>query len=227
MNCDEIEELLAAYAIGALSTKEAGQARAHLASCRRHDEALAGLRATVDALALAAPEREPPTALRARVLGAFEREVTSAPPAVVQMRPTARRWFAPPRPAFAWLAAAVLLLAVVGLGAWNAVLQLGGEDGGAVTAQLTGPAGSAELVYLKDQSLAVFDVELSDPPPGREYQAWGIHDTGAVSLGLLPNSGPAALRADLSDATAVAISLEPKGGSDQPTTDPVLVANLK
>jgi len=225
MNDDETEELLAAYAIGALSTVEARQVGAHLSACRRHDEALAGLRATVDFLALAAPEREPPAALRARVLAAIDADAGAQRPAVVQMRP--RRWLSAPRPAFAWLAAAVLLLAVVGLGAWNAVLQLSGEDEGTVTARLTGAAGSAELVYLKDQGLAVFEVELADPPPGREYQAWGIDESGAVSLGLLPNSGTVALRGDLSKATAVAISVEPKGGSDEPTTDPVLFATLR
>jgi anti-sigma-K factor RskA len=226
MNCDELEQLLAAYAIGALSTDEAGRVSAHLASCRRHDEALADLRVTVDSLAIAPPEREPSPALRARVLAAIAAEPSATQPVVVPMRP--RRWFAPPQPTFAWAAAAVLLLAVVGLGAWNAVLQLGGdEDGGPVTATLEGSAGRAELVYLADRDLAVFDVDLSDPPPGREYQAWGIHETGPVSLGLLPNSGTIALRGDLTGATAVAVTIEPKGGSDQPTTDPVMAANLK
>jgi len=36
----------------------------------------------------------------------------------------------------------------------------------------------------------------------------------------------ASFEADLADATAVAVSMEPPGGSEQPTTEPLLVAEL-
>jgi anti-sigma-K factor RskA len=224
MTCDQIEELLAAYAIGALSTGEAGDVRAHLATCRRHDAALAELRATVDSLALAAPEREPSAGLRARVLAAIDAE--PAERVVVPMRP--RRWFAAPGPSFALAAAAVLLIAIA-LGTWAAVVLTGdGEGGGGtLTASLSGSGGTGQFTYSEDDRTGVFDIDLADPPAGSQYQAWAIRESGPVSLGLLPSgSGTIAIEGDVGGAIAVAITLEPEGGSDQPTTQPVLSGTL-
>jgi anti-sigma-K factor RskA len=217
MNCDAIDELLAAYALEALSPIEAQAVRAHLASCRRHDEALAAHRSVAGRLALAVEEREPPPALRARLLDAFDDERarrTAGPARLVALR----RRFAP------LAAAAVLVLAVAGLLTWNLILQLDGDGDRAVTVEFEGGAG--RLVYVPDAGVAVMELSLPEPPPARDYQAWGIIDGVPVSLGIVPHSGAVALEANLAGATAVAISEEPAGGSGEPTTEPFLVAPL-
>ncbi len=229
MTCEEIDEALAAYVVSALDAQETIDVCGHLNTCRRHDGLLAMLLASVEALPLAVPERDPPASLRARILTAFDTEVAGrqpAAPAAVTRLPRTPRWHRP-RPALAWLAAAALLLAVAGLATWNAVLLLGGEEEPTLVARFAGTSGSGQVVYLEDEHLALLSVDLPAPPAGHVYQAWGMQETGPVSIGFLPNHGAAVLDADLSGANAVAISVEPEGGSPQPTTEPVLVAKLR
>ncbi len=229
MNCEQFDELLAAYALSALSPDEAEQARSHLVECRRHDQTLAELRAVADRLPLVADEREPPAELRSRLLAAFDAAtgrgataaVTPRAPSV-SVRP---RWMA--RPMFAYLAAAALFLAVVGLLAWNLTLQLGGSSQPTLSATLVGAAGKGELVYSRADQVGVLNLDLPALPPGRAYQAWRIDASGPVSLGLVSDKGVVGFRADLSRAAAVAVTEEPAGGSDQPTTSPLLIAELR
>jgi len=74
--------------------------------------------------------------------------------------------------------------------------------------------------------------DLPPPPRGKVYQAWtlpkGSKDM-APSVTFEPDSqGVAivALPADARITTAVAVSVEPEGGSKQPTSKPVLVVPL-
>jgi len=74
--------------------------------------------------------------------------------------------------------------------------------------------------------VAVFDFALPPLPANQTYQAWQIAGGTPVSLGLMSgNAGIAAFEVDLSNASAVAISVEPAGGSTQPT-NVVLVSEL-
>ncbi|MEX0785165.1 MAG: anti-sigma factor [Dehalococcoidia bacterium] len=222
MSCDEINELLAAYALDALGPEELAMVDEHLASCRRHDEALAEHRTATASLSA---EREPTPELRSRLLDAFDAEAASREPE----RPvelSAFRRVAEQRPAFWLAAAAVLLVAVVGLTTWGLVLQLEGGTSDSQLSAFAGEAGEGRLIYLPDDQIAIVRLELAAPDADHTYQAWGVFADQTLSLGLVPNDGVAAFRHDLSSAQAVAISVEPLGGSDQPTTDPVLVANV-
>jgi anti-sigma-K factor RskA len=144
------------------------------------------------------------------------------------VRPSARIAPFVRRPAFAWLAAAALFLAVIGLATWNAVLQTGGTDNGwTVRAALSGTGVSGRLVYLDREQVAL--LMMDDMPAlssGRVYQAWGIYGGKPVSLGVLPEQHAVAISANLSGASTFAITEEPAGGSDQPTSQPLAVAQL-
>jgi anti-sigma-K factor RskA len=225
VSCEQIDELLAAYSLDALDEADAADVRAHLAECRRHDVALAELRDLAERLPLAAPEREPPPELRARLLAAFEAEAAAPAPVPVSLEERRRQRVLVP--AFAYLAAAALLLAVIGLATWNVVLQTGGDEGAArVELDLTGETGSGRLVYLPDEQVALVEMDVDAPPEGRAYQAWQIDESGPASLGIVANQGVTAFAADLSGAQVVAITEEPAGGSEQPTTQPFLSAEL-
>lgn len=228
MTCEEIDELLGAYAVDALSEAEAQATREHLATCRRHDEALAGMEAVVSRLALAAPEREPAPALRRRLLDAFDAEsARQQAPRRIEPARGGLRWRFAIRPSYVYAAAAVLVLAVAGLLSWNLALQFGGEDGGGQTvASLSGSIGSGRVVYIPHEGVGVLELELQEPPTGRVYQAWGIVGGEPVSMGLVRAQGVFAFQMDLSTASAVAITEEPEGGSPQPTSDPLAVAEL-
>jgi anti-sigma-K factor RskA len=229
MNCEEINELLAAYAVDALDGNEARDVRDHLSTCRKHDAALADFESVVSSLPVSVEEREPAPELRARLLGAFDDEVAGQRAPARDREPARVVPFAR-RPAFAWLAAAALFLAVVGLTTWNVVLQTndnGSDEGWTVSAQLAGSGVSGHFWYLDRQQLAV--VKMDEMPPlesGRVYQAWGIYDGQPVSLGVMPHETTVAMKADLGGASTFAITEEPTGGSEQPTSDPIATADI-
>ena len=63
---------------------------------------------------------------------------------------------------------------------------------------------------------------------GHDFQVWSGHDGTMVSAGLLtPDHGEALLAVDgFGDADQIAVTVEPDGGSTQPTTDPVMAVDL-
>ncbi len=231
MNCNETNELLAAYAVEALAASDAQAVGDHLATCRKHDEELANLISVTSNLVTVAGEREPSPELRVRLLSTFDAEVaaqristSSHPPRreVVRVVPFVRR------PTFAWLAAAALFLAVIGLTTWNVVLQTGdSDDSWTVSASVVGAGIDGHLWYSDRLQLAVISMEeMPVADSGRVYQAWGIFDGGPVSLGVMPDEDTIAMKVDLAGASAFAITEEPIGGSAQPTRDPIAIAEL-
>ncbi|MEX2458370.1 MAG: anti-sigma factor [Actinomycetota bacterium] len=64
----------------------------------------------------------------------------------------------------------------------------------------------------------------------RVYQLWLLRDGEAVPAGLLDvddrGQGAHVMTGDMSDVSAVALTIEPAGGSPQPTTEPITVMQL-
>ncbi len=233
--CTEIDELLAGYAADALDDDERLDVATHLAECREHDVELAALRRDFERIAVAVNPIEPPAGLRSSLLDAFDREVagvsaTAPAPTPLPARPTRIEKPRAPRfgifaGGFGYALAAALLVVAIGLGAWG--LSRGGTDNGVVLATTTEDGQSLQVTYLHDQHIAILNVDLSAPPEGHKYQAWQIVDGAPVSIGVLyTHSGDLAFAADLDNASAVALSVEPTGGSQAPTTTPILVTEL-
>ena len=119
-----------------------------------------------------------------------------------------------------------MLALAIGVGAWG--LSQGNDDGNIVVAQSRQGDASMQVTYVPDQQVAVMEVDLPPLPAGRVYQAWRIDGGSPVSLGLVETtSGSVAMVGDLSGASAVALSVEPAGGSVAPTTNPILIATLE
>jgi anti-sigma-K factor RskA len=247
VNCEQADELIGAYALDALPDDEAAQMRAHIETCARHATEASELRAVAARLPALAGEVQPPVALRTRVLDAVratpqtpERE---APRSLVRgprargISATGRDW------RVQWGAlAAVLVAAIGGLLAWNVVLMQRLDDDGATefasaitaTSALESADGmrAGTVVYFGDEREAVLIADGLDAlDASREtYQLWSLVDGEATSLGLMtPDDAGRASMAfayDARVADALAITVEPAGGSTQPTTDPVYVAEL-
>ena len=237
MSCSGVDELLAGYAANALNDDEGCEVAAHLAECRNHDVGLAVIGADFERLALIVEPVEPPTPLRSSLLDAFDREVAggvaraAAPTLLGQRRSqdaaarVARsRWFA--GAGFGYALAAAMLVVAIGLGVWGLSRDGGGND---IVTATTGKTGNRlEVTYLQDRQVAILAVDLSAPPEGRTYQAWQIVNGQPVSLGVLTtHSGYVAFPTGLAPATAVALTLEPVGGSVQPTSEPILMTELR
>jgi hypothetical protein len=164
--------------------------------------------------------------------------------------PAARRSSVPAWASWAAALAAVLILAVVGvwgLGAQSAAdrandrAQVLGQaiaafsSEGASTAVLRGSgqhAGSSGFAaFTPDGTGYLVMVGLDPAPSGRTYQAWYIDAAGPHSAGLMAvdADGYAVMVDDqpMMGATVVALTVEPTGGSDLPTTDPFAAGEVQ
>jgi anti-sigma-K factor RskA len=234
---DRIRDDAAAWVLGALTDEEARDFERLMETSAVAREEVEELRRATDVLPFAAEPVAPPNELRSRIMAAVESEaqLLHAADATADRPPQRRRspgrlGFLRPLP----LAAAACALLLAGLGAGLLVAGDGGEPARTIAAEVTGQGGggaSARLVVDDGRGELVVD-GLRSPGEGRVYQVWLLHEgeTRPVSAGSLfdvDSSGRgAAAVTDLEDVQAVMVSSEPRGGSEQPTTDPVVAARL-
>lgn len=87
--------------------------------------------------------------------------------------------------------------------------------------------GTATLVWSESlQRSAMMFESLPELADDRVYQLWYIGDDGAVGAGILEASSDSnwrVLEGSMGGASAVGVTVEPEGGSEQPTTDPIVV----
>jgi hypothetical protein len=230
--CEEIDELLAPFALDALEEADRVATLEHLAECRLHDGDLAAYREVVTRLPAAIDvPAEPPARIEAALLRSFDtaggRSGEEAPRAesMAPVRPTAPVPLLRRLP-FAYGLAAALFVVAVGLGA-IALLRDGDSDArNAIVRETITPEMHLRVVYLPEEGIAVVEVDLPAPAAGSVYQGWQITADGPISLGLIPHQGAMAFRADLSAAEAIAVSLEVSGGSATPTLPPVIATSF-
>lgn len=221
MNCQEIEDISGAYALGAVTPQEALHIEAHLSRCAQCQSTVRELEAVAHTLPLSLPPKEPAPAVKKRLLSqivALEAQALrpSLPP---QGRPPRRQ-----RPSFSLrtglvAAAAVFVcvfLAVMAI--WNVSLR---EQLAAVSAQslsyplhsTTGtPAVTGRVVYFPQEHVTAIIINGLPSLPGSEvYQGWLIRGKQPTSIGLLNmRDGTASLsfEGDLQGYDTVAISVE-------------------
>jgi anti-sigma-K factor RskA len=171
----------------------------------------------------AATAVEPPPQLRDRLLT----EVRSDQMRV--LRPRVKRWQT------AALAAAAAL--VIGLGAVGVGLALrpaptlstaeqvfAASDVQTVSDEIP-TGGTAAMVFSREENAGVLVMNNVAPPqPGTVFQMWLIDDTGAHSAGTIGANNVAlsttAVLHDLGDSQTMTLTVEPPGGSPQPTSAP-------
>jgi len=223
MNCEEVEELSGAYALGALPSGDLRDVEEHVSSCSKHPD-LAELSAVARSLALAAPDADPPLALKTRIMDVVYKESSRAPSGSPRPSILDRLRRLNPQHAVSYALAGALAVAVVALVLTN--VDDSTTPGGATVA-LTGTGGVTGTAHLLEDDIVVMEIDGLEPLGADEtYQVWAIESDNPASLGLLSAApdGRAvqALRADLSDAEALAVTVEPAGGSFAPTTEPIL-----
>jgi anti-sigma-K factor RskA len=182
----------------------------------------------------AAPGTQPRSAPEA---AAGESTSGAQPPTPVSLAERRRRGRA-----VTWLlaAAAAAVLAIGGLvwSPWNdeaprltaveRVLQA--PDAQRVERQV----GSATATIVRSRSLGqavIVADHMGAAPAGKDYQLWFEDDAGAMhSAGLMPHSSAervsVLLQGDATAATGVGITLEPAGGSPEPTSAPLVLFPL-
>lgn len=233
------------YALDALTETERAEVEEHLARCPACAEEARGLRETAARLAMAATIPPPPE-MRARVLAAAPRARQLPPPSRNLLAMTGQRTGRRRRPlaraglaaAITALAAAVAFLLVSQLSTSRQLQQARASDG-AIAAVLAAPdariesapgttGGTVTAVMSLRQREAVVTANLPVLPGTRVYQLWVMTAAGSArSAGLLasnsPGSPPALLADGVLPGDRLGVTVEPAGGTAQPTTTPVVV----
>ena len=228
----DIHALVGAYAVDALDDVERAAFERHLAECPACQAEVAGLREAA-AMMGGAAAAQPPAGMRERVLADIT-TVRPLPPPVEQPEQGHRT-----RSRSRALVAAAAV--VIALGAGAAVLQPWDDDNASQTqptaAERVSSAddaetftqtleGGAKATLIRSRSLNEAVLVTSDmppPPEGKVYGLWLDHeDAGMVAAGLMDGTErEIELQGDPATAIGFGITVEPDGGSDEPSTAPL------
>ncbi|KUI20306.1 anti-sigma factor [Mycobacterium sp. GA-1285] len=226
----DLGALAAAFALDAISDSERGELERRVAAAppavaQAFADEVRNVREAM-AVVSAATAVEPPPQLRERLLA--EVGGGRAEP-VRQLRPRPTRWQK------AALAAAAVV--VVGAGAVGVGLALrpaakpstaeqvfAAPDVRTVSGDIPG-GGTATVVFSREKDAGVLVMNNVTPPqPGTVYQMWlvdadGPHPAGTMDAQAVAPSTTAVLP-DLGDSRTLAFTIEPPGGSQEPTGEP-------
>lgn len=218
---------LAAYLLGALEPGEAAELERHLAGCEECRAELEWLRPAVQLLPESVQRVEPPRELRESLMTQVRAEAKTEDGGAARSprreRGLLRGWVL--RPATG-LAALVLIAAAVAAFAIG-----GGSGGGSTTTTSTGhsPGVTAEMVSSGDTG-TLHLANLHQLPPDKVLQAW-VEREGQVESAktlFVPNQDGTASATidDMHGVTTVMVTAEPRGGSAQPTSAPVVSVSV-
>jgi anti-sigma factor RsiW len=233
----DVHALVGAYAVDAVDDVERAAFERHLAECEACRAELAGLREAAGLLAEVEPV-EPPVRLREQVLAGIG-SIRPLPPHLdLEEQPepaTARRRFRPG--ALVAAAAAVVVLGVGTPIVWQQVTDdtsespavspeervLNAQDAEEYTQTLDGVEVTVVRSRSLNQAVLVTDA-MPDPPTGKVYELWLAHEgQGMVPAGLMGGGAQQVLlEGDPADAVGAGITLEPEGGSEEPTSEPMM-----
>jgi anti-sigma-K factor RskA len=188
---DAGRELLAGYALGALTPEDATALQQLLDDWPEGRRELRDLIETTLVLNQLAPDTTPPLGLEGRIVTAARKD-RSTEPAWLRRRPQAPLWrrFLPHTLAASFAVAAIIL----GLlnftadetpqGVWHSVTsESAAFDAGAVQAYIVHPGESPSAVFFS---------QLDPAPENRQYQLWLLLDDGSVTAaGSFNSTGPA------------------------------------
>jgi anti-sigma-K factor RskA len=237
MNHKRFDEVKDAYVLGALPEQERRELEEYLAAHPERQAEIDELGNVASLLALSPPEQEPSPELRRSIMAVVEAQ---RPPA------RTRSWLAGVKELLSVrnLALGAAALLVIGLFSWNMLLQGQVKDLQGQVASLqdsqqsrmvalagTGAAqrAEAEVILLKDHKAVLMAEDMPRVPENKTYQIWVIEDDVPQPSGLFEADGDtvaAVVEKPLDEDDVIAITIEPNGGSQQPTTDPMLTAKL-
>jgi hypothetical protein len=246
-----VNDMLGAYVLDALSPEEQAAFEEHLQGCAACRAEVAELRQVVDILPLAVDPVSPPAELRDRILSAIDAEGDT--PAVLQAVPggAPKRTRAAAAHSFlrgrgVWLAGVAAVL-IVGLVAWNVLLQTSSSKQSAyqqdVVAALaagakvttlagtsTAPDASASLVQPRHGAPYLIVQGLPQLPSNRLFAVWFLHGSVPSAAGDFTYSGNDAqiipLPKSSAGYTATAVTNELKPSGRVPRGPMVLVGKI-
>jgi len=217
----------AAYALGSLEPAEAEAFRRHLDECVVCRDEVAAFRETVGALPAAAPQYRAPRALRRRVMRAVQDDARKRRSASQPTTERRRGRLAVSRPA---AVTALASAAAIGVAAFAGV-ELASSPGSAKPRAVVASLGDAQLRVTGTRAELIVH-HLPAPGAGRIYELWLKRGNGAPqptnTLFSVSHDGTANIGVpqSVTGDTSVLVTAEPAGGTQAPTTAPVIVARV-
>lgn len=250
----DIHALSGAYAVDALSDVERADFEVHLSGCPACRAEVDSLREAAALLPLVS-EITPSDSVRSAVLAGItnvrplpplDDDAPAAPAApgehVAEVVPLRGRRF---RTAFLAVAAAVILAVGVGvtiqqpwsdgssqsqLTAADQIMQADDVETFAIEPQLIGGAEAVLYRSSEHDAVALVTHGMAPAGDGKVYQLWLQDEDGEMrSAGIMPDGtdNKIVLEGDGSDAAGAGITVEPVGGSEQPTLPPVALVSFE
>jgi len=243
----ELGNLSGSYALNGLDAADLAEFEAHLQQSHATRDEVTELTDTAVLLGLAVEPVQPSAGLKASIMDQLDAHpqlpVAAASSAAFESpagRKAQARWFTRPVTALAAVAAAIALF--VGGGvittslAQNSFAQQQADQLAAINsaddAQRASvdlaDGGTATLVWSNTLLSSALIVDgLAPLPADRTYELWYINDAGARPAGTFGVAGSGStwrvLDGTMKAGDTVGVTVEPRGGSDAPTTDPVVV----
>jgi anti-sigma-K factor RskA len=214
-------EDLAAYMLGALEPGEAAGFERHLQGCERCQNDLRWFEPAVRSLPESVERQEPPPRLRETLMAEVRAD------AQPQGRPAKRRswsWFSRPAMAFA-----VLILAVAVVAGYEIGKGGSGDRGGSST--LVSHQHGIDVKMVREGDGGTLHLaKLHQLPPDKVLEAW-VRREGTVepvpALLVPDRKGQAeTMIADMSGVDTVMVTEEPQGGSEEPTSPPIVTMSV-
>lgn len=229
MTINDIHSLIAPYALDALDDNERTSFKAHLEQCGECRAELAGFLATATRLG-DVPSQMPSAEFKNRLMTAVahtpqERPIVTALASHSRLRRTLPRL----------AVAAATVVALGGFGAFAVEHQRNNDlsaANDAITQVLTASdsktntatvkaGGSFRMVRSPSSGGTVLMATDLPALTGKTYQLWTIKGGQAESQGLIGPKSSMKLLTDTGDIDALAVTIEPAGGSKSPTTKPI------
>ncbi len=225
---------LAAYLLGSLEADENEAMERHLEDCQRCRDELRWLQPAIDMIGESVPQLEPPPGLRARLMAEVRSDVaeTEAPagwearrsPVQPRRRAGFRVFFW--RPAAA-LTAVALIAAVIG----GYALRGGGGGAGTTTTSTVAQGGTIHATLERSGDSGTLELTgLKQVRMGHVYQAWVRRNHRILPSSLFEargnGSASTAIPHQLDGADMVMVTVEPRGGSRQPSSSPIVSVAL-
>ncbi|MGN6216830.1 MAG: anti-sigma factor domain-containing protein [Solirubrobacterales bacterium] len=221
-------EDLAAYALAALEPEEAAALERHLEGCERCREELRWLAPAVRSLPEAVARQEPPPRLRESLMAEVRADVYEEAEGGVSVIGWIHRSFSSRglKLAAGLVSLALALVAVAGY----EIGKGGSGEGGASTLYSRQPGGIAAKMVREGDGGTLELAHVHQLPPKRVLEAW-VRREGEVepvpALFVPDREGRASTTiADMSGVEAVMVTEEPRGGSEEPTSPPIVTMSM-
>ena len=252
MNNERFEDLKDAYVLDALPEEERRSFEEFLAAHPERQAEIDELGAVAGLLAFSPEEHEPPPELRERIMEVVEAEAAPRRERRGSVFAGLAGYIGARGLAFG--AAALLLIGLLSWNlllqgqvedlqgqvqsSQNQVEDLQAQVRDAQnqptqTVQLSGTwadqGADAEVASISDERIVLVADNLPSVPEGQTCQIWVIKGDVPESGGLFQPGGTetaAPITTPIKKGDTIAVTVEPAGGSEQPTTDPVLSAEL-